>query len=93
MLATPEPKNPDQLRPWIPALISGGQLYLFDTTYGLPILGPKGKGIATLAEAAADDAVLRQMDIPGDRIYLKSASDLKNVTVLLKHRRDIWRAA
>ena len=84
MLATPEPKNPDQLRPWIPALVSGGQLYLFDTTYGLPILGPKGKGIATLAEAAADDAVLRQMDIPGDRIYPRSASDLKNITALIE---------
>ena len=53
MLATPDPKSPDGLRPWIPALVSGGNLYLFDTTYGLPIPGPKGQGIATLAQAAA----------------------------------------
>ena len=79
MLATPDAKSPDGLRPWIPALVSGGNLYLFDTTYGLPIPGPKGQGVATLAQAAADDSILRQMDIPGDRIYPKKAADLAKV--------------
>jgi TolA-binding protein len=59
-------------------------LYLFDPAYGLPIPGPGGKGIATLTEAAADDAVLRQMDVPGDRIYPRKASDLKEVVVMLE---------
>ena len=84
MLATPDPKSPDGLRPWIPALVSGGNLYLFDTTYGLPIPGPKGQGVATLAQAAADDSILRQMDIPGDRIYPKKAADLSKVVALIE---------
>ncbi len=84
MLATPDAKSPDGMRPWIPALLSGGNLYLFDTMYGLPIPGPKGQGIATLAQAAADDSILRQMDIPGGRIYPKKASDLTKVIALIE---------
>jgi hypothetical protein len=84
LLATPDPRNPGQLRPWATALLSDGQLYLFDPTYGLPIPGPGGKGVATLEQAAADDAILRQMDIPGDRIYPRKATDLQKVTALLE---------
>jgi len=84
LLATPDPSNPEQFRPWATALLTGGELYLFDPTYGLPIPGPGGKGVATLAEAAADDAILRQMDIPGDRIYPRKAADLQKVTALLE---------
>jgi hypothetical protein len=84
ILATPDPRNPGQLRPWATALLIDGQLYLFDPTYGLPIPGPGGKGVATLQQAAADDAILRQMDIPGDRIYPRKAADLQKVTALLE---------
>jgi len=83
-LPRPDPSNPEQFRPWATALLTGGELYLFDPTYGLPIPGPGGKGVATLAEAAADDAILRQMDIPGDRIYPRKAADLPKVTALLE---------
>jgi tetratricopeptide (TPR) repeat protein len=84
LLATPDPRNPDQPRPWITALLSDGELYLFDPTYGLPIPGPGGKGVATLSQAAADDSILRQMDIPGGRIYPRRAVDLQKVTALLE---------
>jgi tetratricopeptide (TPR) repeat protein len=84
LLATPDPRNPEQLRPWVTALLSEGELYLFDPTYGLPLPGPGRKGVATLSQAAADDAVLRQMDIPGDRIYPHKAADLQKVTALLE---------
>jgi tetratricopeptide (TPR) repeat protein len=84
LLATGDPRSPEQLRPWITALASGGELYLFDYTYGLPIPGPGGKGVATLAQAAADDSILRQMDIAGDRAYPRKSADLQNVTVLLE---------
>jgi hypothetical protein len=84
LLATPDPRNLDQLRPWAAALLSGNELYLFDPTYGLPIPGPDGKGVATLAQAAADDSILRQMDIPGDRIYPRKAADLQKVIALLE---------
>ncbi len=84
LLATPEPRDPTGLRPWVAALVSGSDLYLFDFTYGLPIPGPGGKGIATLAQAVADDAILRQMDIPGDRVYPKKAADIEKVTALIE---------
>jgi len=84
LLATGDPQSPEQLRPWVAALASGGELYLFDYTYGLAIPGPGGKGVATLSQAAADDSILRQMDIAGDRPYPRKAADLQNVTVLLE---------
>ncbi len=84
LLATPDPREAGSLRPWVTALVSGDQLYLFDFAYGLPIQGPDGKGISTLAQAAADDAILRQMDIPGDRVYPRKASDLQNLTALIE---------
>ncbi len=83
LLATPDPRNPKQLRPWVTALVSDGELYLFDYTYGLPIPGPGGKGVATLSQAAADDAILRQMDT-ADRPYPRRAADLDKVSVLLE---------
>ena len=83
LLATPDPRNPKQLRPWVTALVSDGELYLFDYTYGLPIPGPGGKGVATLSQAAADDAILRQMDT-ADRPYPRRAADLEKIVVLLE---------
>jgi hypothetical protein len=37
-------------------------MYLFDVRLGLPLPGPGGKGIATLAQVVKDDSVLRQLD-------------------------------
>jgi hypothetical protein len=47
------------VRPWLPALLSGDQLYLFDAELGLPIPGPKPASLATLAEHLADPQHLR----------------------------------
>lgn len=84
LLAIPDANNPDSPRPWAVGLVSGENIYLFDYTYGLPIPGPGGKGIATLAQAVADDAILRQMDIPGDRPYPRKASELKKTIALVE---------
>jgi tetratricopeptide (TPR) repeat protein len=83
LLATPDPNNPREPRPWLTALFSGGELYLFDPNFGLPIPGPGGHGVATLSQAAADDAVLRQMDVPGGQAYPRKASDLQKVVALV----------
>jgi hypothetical protein len=83
LLAVDDPRNPDLPRPWVTALHSGDELYLFDFTYGLPIPGPNGVGVATLSQAAASDAVLRQMDT-ADRAYPRKAADLKKVTALIE---------
>ena len=57
---------------WLPALFSGGQLYLFDARFGLPIAGPDGKGVATLQQAIQDDSILRKLDLDGDPYPLTS---------------------
>lgn len=80
MLATADPAG--GLRPWIPALISGGEAYLFEPTYGLPIPRSDGEGVATAREAAADPAVLDRLDVDG-RPYPLSASDMLDLAVLV----------
>ncbi|MCI0358774.1 MAG: CDC27 family protein [Planctomycetaceae bacterium] len=70
-------------QPWLPAILVGKQLYLFDSELGLPVPGPGGKGIATLAEAVADSAVLKQLDLPGGAAYPQTPEKLKNVVALI----------
>jgi hypothetical protein len=65
---------------WLPAVVSEGQLYLFDTRLGLPIPGPGGKGVATLDEVRKDDALLRKLDIDGEN-YPITAELLKDVEI------------
>jgi tetratricopeptide (TPR) repeat protein len=65
---------------WLPALLTDGKLYLFDSRLGLPIPGEAGQGVATLADVQADPALLRQLDLD-DTPYAVTAEDLKHVTV------------
>jgi len=69
---------------WLPALVHEGNLYLFDTQLGMPIPGPKGEGIATLAQAAADDGLLRHLDLSEQRVYPVKAEQLAAVTVWIE---------
>jgi hypothetical protein len=39
------------------------RLYLFDPALGIPIPGPKGQGVATLAQLLAEPELLRQLDV------------------------------
>ncbi len=64
----------------LPALLSEGQLYLFDPRLGLPLPGPGGKGVATLEQVRKDDSLLRQLDI-GDAKYPLHADSFKNIKV------------
>lgn len=60
-----EDRNSPTPRPWIPAALIGGKLFLFDTELGVPVPGPEGKGIATLEQVLADPGVLKQLDVEG----------------------------
>lgn len=53
----------------------GDALRLFDPALGLPIPGVEPGQVATLAEARADDAVLRRLDLP-DRPYPLTSDSL-----------------
>lgn len=65
-------------------LLSGDQLYLFDAELGLPLPGASDGQVATLAQVAADDGLLRKLDLDAERVYPLRASDLAQVTPLIE---------
>lgn len=74
MLAT-RPPEAAAFRPWLPAVVIDGEAYLFEPTYGMPVPGPGGQGVATARQAAADPAILESLSLPG-RPYAVQAADL-----------------
>lgn len=82
-LATADPSDANQLRPWVAALWLGDQLYLFDTTLGLPLPTADGNGIATFEEVRENPQLLRALDVGTDHLYDYSAAETKSVTALL----------
>jgi hypothetical protein len=81
MLATGD-QDSGPPRPWLPALVSGGEAYLFEPAYGMPIPGPGGVGVATARQAAADPGVLAGLSLP-DRSYPVQAPDMARLAVLV----------
>jgi tetratricopeptide (TPR) repeat protein len=84
MLAIPEGENKTKLRPWLPAVRVKDELYLFDPRLGLPIPGAKGKPVATLSEIAADDSLLRSLDLDAAHPYPLKSSDVQSVVALVE---------
>ncbi|HZZ71154.1 MAG TPA: transglutaminase domain-containing protein, partial [Pirellulales bacterium] len=72
-----------KLRPFLPAVLIHHELYLFDPALGLPIPGPRGKGVATLRQAAENDAVWRGLDLDAQQTYPWKAADLKQVVACI----------
>jgi tetratricopeptide (TPR) repeat protein len=58
----------------------GSQLYLFDAQLGLPIPGPDGRHVATLAQVAQDDQWLRKLDLDAEHPYPLHAADFEKLT-------------
>ncbi len=58
-------------RLWTCGVLAGAsqEVYLFDPALGLPLPGPKGEGIATLAQALAMPDVLAQMNLDDKHRY------------------------
>ena len=83
VLAIPDPDIPNELKLWAVGVPIGDAVYLFEPKWGLPILGPGEKGVATLAQAKLDRTVMRRANLPGQFEYPVSAEDLKNVVALL----------
>lgn len=69
------PDKGGQPRPWAVGALIADQLYLYDFELGLPIPGPGGRGIATLAQVAADDGLLRAMDVAPDQPYWATSAN------------------
>lgn len=68
--------------PLLVGALVDGQLYLFDPQLGLPIPGA-ATAVATLAEAAENDALLRALDVSADQAYPLTAAQLDNVDALI----------
>jgi len=83
MLAFDDPRASPRPRPWLPAVLIDDQLYLFDTELGLPIRGPNGSGIATLAQVRQDASLLRVLDAGPDFPYAAADADLAQLVALL----------
>ena len=75
MLGLKEGDSPEP-RAWIPAVLVGGQLYLFEPGLGLPIQGPEGEGIATLDQVVAAPDLLRKLELPELPRYSVTSKDL-----------------
>ena len=75
------------VRAWIPAAIADGEAWLFEPTYGIPIAGPDGTGVATARQAADDPAILSRLSF-ADRNYPVQAADIAGLSVLVSA--DPW---
>ncbi|MHC4405231.1 MAG: hypothetical protein ACYTG0_36760, partial [Planctomycetota bacterium] len=96
LVALVNPKAPPQqgVQPWVVGVLSEGEVYLFEPTLGLPIPAPDGLkraasgGLdiqpATLSEVAADDALLRRLDLDPKRRYPVDSSHVQSVDVLME---------
>jgi hypothetical protein len=79
-------KEPAGRRLWACGVTAEGDpnIYLFDPRLGLPLPGPGGKGVTTLASARADTAVLTQVTVDAKHPYdvtrdLASAAEVYQV--------------
>jgi hypothetical protein len=86
------PRGADEPAQWLMgAILPGEGVYLFDPAVGLPIPGSadaESEALlvsppATLAEVRANDALLRQFDVPGGAAYPWTAEMLRQVSVRL----------
>lgn len=94
-LADPSASSTQDLKPWVVAVLSEGEVYLFDPELGMPIPGPDGVRLgedgqldiqpATLSQVAADDALLRRLDLDAGHPYPVDAKQVaEGVVVLLE---------
>jgi hypothetical protein len=58
-------------------------LYLFDPRLGLPLPGPRGKGVATLAQALTDPDVLGQLNLDRKHSYDVTAGEARSARAYL----------
>ncbi len=70
--------------PWACALFHDEDLYLFDPVMGLAIPKADGTGVATLAEAAADERVFRQLDLGPDERCRLDESHVRQCQALIE---------
>ncbi len=83
MFAIEPESNLGEPVPWLPALLIGGEWYLFDAELGLPLLNDSKEGVLTWKELQAQPELLKRYDLAGIADYRVQASDLKRVAALI----------
>jgi tetratricopeptide (TPR) repeat protein len=73
-----------QIRPWVTAALVGQDLYLFDTALGLPVPGPKNRGVATLAQVIDNPQLLLQLSAGAEQAEQPSPDDLNRIVALVE---------
>jgi hypothetical protein len=91
---TPIARGIRPLQPWCVAVLIDKNAYLFDPLLGMPIPAKDGirhdaKGRlelqpATLAEVAADESLLKRLDIDSEKTYPVKQADLQNLAALVE---------
>jgi hypothetical protein len=88
MLAIPGHDGPgdDKSAPreWLTALVTDEDLFLFDPWLGMPLPGPAGHRVATLADVSADDELLRKLDLSSTRPYPVKAEELARLVAYVE---------
>jgi hypothetical protein len=69
MLTVPGNPGEPAVRYWIPGALINHEIHLFDTRLGIPLPGPKGQGIATLAQVRKEPETLRQLTVDDKTPY------------------------
>ena len=75
--------NPSLPRPWLPAVVLGDDLYLFDTELGLPLPNAQGEGVVTLAQVLDEPELLTSLDVGDNLKYRTRPDELENLTALI----------
>jgi hypothetical protein len=88
--ALPEPDDKNALALWTVGVEIDGQWHLFDPALGLPLPGPSGKGIATLAQIKGDEKLLSQLNLDDKTVYPAKRSQLANIVGLLEPTPVYW---
>lgn len=78
------PAEHETVSPFAVALVDATGLYVFEPRLGLEIPGPQSQGVATLAQLASDDALLRHLDLDSDHRYPLTSSELATVIPLIE---------
>lgn len=84
VLALPGDAPDASPRPWAVGVLVGGELYVFDPQLGLPIPAADGQGVAKLSELAADDALLRRLDLDAEHPFPVTAAQLAGCIALVE---------
>ena len=83
MLAVDRSDRGEPPTAWLPALLLGDQLYLFDMRLGTPVPAPDGRGVASLAQVLEHPQCLESLEQFPDYLYPVKADDLSNIVALI----------